>query len=176
MKIITLSFCILFLLAACGPSPEQQVAMTATAMTATAAAWTPTPTATNTPTSTPTPTPTDTSTATLSPTSTATRTATPSPTPTQDPNRFYASDEKFSLLYPADWKAEDVGMEYLALFGEETGNYTPNIIFYTDTSSFPVEWYAAGVQDSLAERLVNLTTVSEDFRLTSSGLNYFRWS
>jgi len=175
LKIIVLVCCFFILLAACSPSPEQQVAMTATAMTATAAAWTPTPTATNTPTSTPTPTPTATPTATPSPTPTDTPTSTPSPTPTHDPDRFYSSDDRFSLVYPTGWKAEDVGLDYLALLGEMTGTYNPNIIFYTDNSSFPIEWYAAGVQDSLAERLDNLTTVSEEFPTTSSGKNYFRW-
>ncbi len=175
MKITGVMIVLLFMLAACGPSPEQQVAMTATAMTATAAAWTPTPTATNTPTSTPTPTPTETPTATPSSTPTSTPTMTPSPTPTDDPTRFYASDDSFSLVYPAGWKAEDVGLEYLALLGEKIGDYTPNIIFYTQSYALPLEFYAAVIQDSLAARLDNLTTLSEESLTTPDGKNYFRW-
>jgi hypothetical protein len=176
MKTLFLSLCFLSLIAACGPSPEQRAEMTATAMTATASAWTSTPTATNTATSTPTLKPTDTPTATPSPTPTDTHTSTPTPTPTHDPGRFYASDDSFSLVYPTGWREEDVGMEYPALIAGMMGENKPNIIFYTDTSSFPVEWYAAGVQDSLAERLDNLSTISEDFLITSSGKNYFRWA
>ena len=175
MKGFAFFVCLLFILTACGPSPEQQAAMTATAMTATAAAWTPTPTATNTPTSTPTPTATETPTPTLTPTPTDTPTVTPSPTATHDPDRYYASDSSFSLVMPEGWEAQDAGMESDVLIGMSSGNYTPNIIFYTDTSEFPVAFLSAGVQDSLAEQLENLTTVSEDFLFTSSGIDYFRW-
>jgi len=83
-----------FLLSACGPSPEQQSTLTATAMTATAAAWTRTPTFTQTftltssstptltytPTSTYTPTASSTPTASNTPTASTTPTITPTPT------------------------------------------------------------------------------------------------
>jgi hypothetical protein len=77
--------------------------MTATAMTATTAAWTRTPTATITRTSTPTPTTTNNPTPTFTPTTTATANSTPSPSPTHDPNRFYASAGRFSMMLPTGW-------------------------------------------------------------------------
>jgi hypothetical protein len=163
------------IIAACAPSPEKQAAMTATSMTATAAAWTPTSSPTKSPTNTTTPTPTYTSTPTRIPTRTLLPTYTPSVTPTLDPNRFYASDGRFSMLFPTGWTAKEAGMQYPGLFANTDEKNSPNIIFYTDTSPFPVEFYAAGVQDSLGKNETSITTVSEDFPTTSGGYNYFRW-
>jgi hypothetical protein len=80
--VVWISLIALLILAACGPSPEQQATQTATAQTATAAAWTLTPTATltDTPTSTFTPTITFTPTLTFTPTFTPTATITETPT------------------------------------------------------------------------------------------------
>ena len=65
---------ILFIISACGPSPEEQATLTATSITATAASWTETPSHTPSPTTTFTPTITFTPTVTLTPTITATPT------------------------------------------------------------------------------------------------------
>jgi hypothetical protein len=176
-----LALCLFLALAACVPSPEQKATMTATALTATAAAWTPTPTATDTPTVTPTstPTPTPTPTRTLTPTPTSTSTSTPTitltPTPTPDPNRFTAKDNTFSLVPPKGWKSKDVGLAYPALFGPPTGNFTPNLVFAEDSSIWPVEAYAAMVQDALKVRLQGYMQISEDYLTTDEGKNYFKW-
>lgn len=176
---IFLPLFLFFALAACGPSPEQKATMTATAMTATAAAWTPTPTATDTPTvtptSTPTPTPTQTPTATPTATPTSTPTVTQTPTQTPDPNRFTAKDNTFSLIPPKGWKSKDAGLVYPILYGPPTANFSPNLIFIVDSSPFPVEGYAAIVQDALKEQLKNLTQISEDYLVTDEGKNYFKW-
>ena len=81
MKLFRLIFVMFILLTACGPSPDEQVALTASAATSTAAAWTKPPTPTSTFTLTPTRTPTKTST----PTASATPTITSSPTITATP-------------------------------------------------------------------------------------------
>jgi hypothetical protein len=170
---------VVVLLAACGPSAEQQATMVATALTATAAAWTLTPTATATATITPTPTltptPTETSTPTLTPTSTNTATKTPTATQTPDPNRYYAPDKSYSLIPPEGWQPVDAGLEYPALVGPEVGNYSPNLVFNQERYSFPMAFYSAVVQDSLAESLQNLTTIGEEFLTTDQGKEYFRW-
>jgi hypothetical protein len=175
MKYIVLFLCLIFIITACGPSPEQQATMTSTAMTATAAAWTPTPTPTNTPTSTPTSTPTNTPTPTLTPTPTDTPTATPSPTPTRDPNRFYADDDKFSMMLPTGWTTKDVGEDYPQLIADTTSQKSPSVVFFTDTSDLPVAFLAATFQDALKENYQNVTTVSEDFLTTAAGDDYMRW-
>jgi hypothetical protein len=175
MKTIVLTICLLFLLAACGPSPQQQASMTATAMTATAAAWTPTPTATNTPTYTPTPTPTETPTPTVTPTPTATPTATPSPTPTRDPNRYYAPDDSFSLVTPGGWKSADIGLKFPALMGPQLGNGYQNIVFIPDTSTYALAFYTATIQDSIKKTFSNVSSKKEEFLMTSCGIEYFHW-
>ncbi len=174
-KTIVISGLFILLLSACGPSAEQQSAMTATAETATAAAWTPTPTNTATPTITPTATPTLTPTATNTPRPTNTPAFTPSPTSTQDPNRFYAADGTFSIMIPPGWEVVDAGMDYPNLVADPDVSGSPGIFFFTAESDFPVEWWAAGVQDSMAQRLDVLNTISEDFLTTADGRNYFRW-
>ena len=163
------------LLSACGLSPEQQATLTATAQTATAAAWTPTPTSTNTPTFTPSPTPTETPTPTLTPTSTASPTSTSSPTPTQDPDRYYAPDDSFSILAPEGWQSVDLGLDYPGLLGPQIGGIYQNLVFVYETSSFPLAFYSAVVQDNITASLENVTTLSEDFLTTSSGIDFFRW-
>ncbi len=75
-KIVVMYLFILFIISACGPSPEEQATRTATAITATAASWTNTPTITFTPSPTLTLTPTITFTPTITPTSTITTTPT----------------------------------------------------------------------------------------------------
>jgi hypothetical protein len=169
MKTIVYFLCLIFLLTACGPSPEQQATMTSTALTATAAAWTPTPTATNTPTFTPSPTPTNTPTPTLSPT------ATSSPTSTQDPNRYSPPDNSFSIMLPEGWQSVDLGMEYPGLLGPRVEGIFQNLVFVYETSTFPLAFYAAVVQDNVTSTLEEFSSLSEDFLTTSSGIDYFRW-
>ncbi len=162
-------------LAACGPSAEQQATMTATAMTATAAAWTPTYTATATATDTPTPTPTDTPSPTSTSTPTLTPTITQTPTQTPDPNRFYAPDGSFSLIPPEGWQSQEAGMQYPALAGPRLGNFTLNLVFIQEKSTFPMAMYSAFVQDALKETLKGLKEIKEDFLTTAEGKEYFRW-
>ncbi len=175
MKHIISSLCMILLLAACGPSAEEKAMMTATAMTATAASWTRTPTPTSTPTLTPTPTPTETPTPTLTPTPTRTATPTASSTPTRDPNRYYASDDSFSLMIPEGWETQDTGLGLSALVGSVAGDFNPSMIFYTETSELPLAMYADLFQNTIKALNLNLTTISEDFLTTTSGLEYFRW-
>ncbi len=175
MKILVLCLGALVLLTACGPSAEQQAAMTATALTATAAAWTPTPTSTHTPTPTLTPTPTQTPTPTLTPTSTSTPTATPSPTATQDPNRYYAPDNSFSLVIPEGFVIQDIGLKYPALIGPQIGNVNQNLVFTPDTSTMPLAFYTAQVQDSVTSSIAGVNSIQEEFLETSSGIQYFYW-
>jgi hypothetical protein len=169
VKTIVYFLCLIFLLTACGPSPEQQATMTSTALTATAAAWTPTPTATNTPTFTPSPTPTNTPTPTLSPT------ATSSPKSTQDPNRYSPPDNSFSIMLPEGWQSVDLGMEYPGLLGPRVEGIFQNLVFVYEASTFPLAFYAAVVQDNVSSTLKEFSSLSEDFLTTSSGTDYFHW-
>lgn len=73
-KSIPVFLLILFIISACGPSPEEQAALTAASFTAAAASWTATPSHTPSPTTTFTPTITFTPAVTLTPTITATPT------------------------------------------------------------------------------------------------------
>ncbi len=155
----------LITMAACGPSPERQAAMTATALTAIAAAWTATPSATPTLTSTPTP----------IPTPTPTLTPTITPTPTSDPNRYYPPDNTFSLIPPEGWMKVDRGLDYPSLRGPLVGRFAINLAFYQDRSNLPVEMYAAAVQHGMKTMFADLSLVSEGFRTTFEGLDYFRW-
>ena len=168
-----------FLLAACGPSPEQQATMTATALTATAAAWTPTFTATASPTATATATntatPTLTSTPTPVPTATRKPTKTPIPTDTPDPNRYFAPDNSYSLIPPEGWLPMDVGEDQPVLVGPTVGNYDIHMRFILQESTWPVAIYSAMVQDSLVGQLQNLNTIGEEFLTTDEGHTYFRW-
>jgi hypothetical protein len=175
MRKLILIVGMLLLVSACGASPEQQASMTATAMTATAAAWTPTPTATNTPTATLTPTPTQTPTPTLTPTATNTPTSTASPTPTRDPNRFYASDNSFSLVIPEGFVVKDIGLKYEALIGPQIGNVNQNMVFTPDSSTMPLAFYTAQVQDGITSSISNVNSITEEFLETSSGIQYFYW-
>jgi len=168
MKILAVTIFSFLLLVACGPSPEQQAAMTATAMTATAAAWTPTPTATNTPTSTPTPTPTNTPTPTLTPTVTNT------PTPTRDPNRYVASDDSFSMMTPEGWETQDTGMNYISLVKFSATGDNGTIVFSNEKLPLSVLDYSSILQSSMKGLYPDLTVISEDSMLTSSGLEYVR--
>jgi hypothetical protein len=169
MKPLACLICLIFLLSACGPSPEQQATLTATAQTATAAAWSPTPTAT------PSPTPTQTSTPTRTPTQTASPTSTSSPTPTNDPDRYYPPDNSFSILAPEGWQSIDVGLDYPGLLGPQIGGIYQNLVFITDTSPFPLAFYVATMQDSITTTIEDITSISEDFLTTSRGMDYFRW-
>jgi hypothetical protein len=83
IKFFSFLICFSFLVAGCGPSPEQAATMTSVAATETAAAWTKTFTPTSTITDTSTPTPTFTNT--FTPTSTSTPSITPTPTITLTP-------------------------------------------------------------------------------------------
>lgn len=168
MKNLGLFSCIFLLLTACGPSAEQQTAMTATAMTATAAAWTPTPTTTNTPTPTLTPTPTNTPTPTLTPTATNT------PTPTRDPNRYYASDDSFSMMIPTGWKTQDMGMDYLALAKFSLQGDSGTIVFSNEKVPISLLEYSSLIQDSLKGVYPDMTVISADSAVTTSGLEYIR--
>lgn len=149
--------------------------MTAAAQTAIAQAWTLTPSPTPTSTTPPTSTPTDTPTPTLSPGATRRPTATPTLSPTPEPGRYYALDHSFSLLIPGGWQAKDVGLDEPGLFAPSLGDFSPNLIFIQERSIFPVYFYAAMVQDSLAQSLTDLKQVSEDYLTTAEGQDYFRW-
>jgi hypothetical protein len=175
MKTLACFLCLILLLSACGPSLEQQANMTSTAQIATAAAWTPTPTATSTPTDTPSPTPTETLTPTLTPTATASPTSTSSPTPTQDPDRYYPPDNSFSILIPAGWQTVDLGIAYPGLLGPLVDGISQNVVFVSETYAFPLAFYTALLQDKIITNVESLTTISEDFLTTRSGLDYFRW-
>ena len=98
----------LFILTACGPSPEEQVALTATSITAAAAAWTETPTSTFTPPSTFTSTATFTPTITLTPTITATPTFA-FPTVTVNKQAHCRYGPAVAYLHAADLAVGDVG-------------------------------------------------------------------
>jgi hypothetical protein len=103
---------IVLLLAACGPSPEEQAALTAAAITATAASWTETPTATFTPSSTSTATSTPTVTFTPTITLTPTETATPTfafPTVAVNKQAHCRYGPSSAYLHAADLYAGDVG-------------------------------------------------------------------
>ncbi len=168
---------LLLWLSACGPSAEQQATLTAESLTAIAASWTATPSPTTTATATLTPTPTSTETATPTPTSTpsSTPTKTSTATKTPDPDRYYAPDDSFSLIPPTDWQPAEIGLEFPGLIGPKVGNFSPNLIFIRDESTFPVFFYAAIVQDDLKESLQNLSEISEDYLTTDEGKDYFRW-
>ncbi len=174
MKSARYMLCLLLLalaLSACGPSAEQQATMTATALTATAAAWTPTPSSTPTATNTPTPsaTPTRTATATRPPTQTATFTATP------DPNRYFAPDGSYSLVPPEGWEEVEIGLDYPALAAPSSLVIPPNLTFTRDDYEFPMAFYSALVQDDLIPNLSGYTLVSEEFLVTSTDADLFRW-
>jgi len=168
MKTFAIILCLSFLLAACGPSPEQQAAMTATAMTATAAAWTPTPTATNTPTPTPTLTPT------VTPTPTLTPTATNTPTPTRDPNRYYAVDGSFSMMTPAGFETHDYGLKYLGLVGPKAGKGNVNLIFAGETNDISAIEYASALLEVFKAVDPNMTLISNESMTTPGGVEYIR--
>jgi hypothetical protein len=130
---------------------------------------TPVPTITSLPTLTSTLQPTITSTPTKLPTKTATL------TPTPDPNRYYAPDSFYSLVPPQGWNPTNVGLDDPSLVGPKTGDFNLRLTFIRDKSAFDVFFYAATVQDSLKEKLQNVSQISEDFLTTENGLDYFRW-
>jgi len=168
MRKLILYLCCFILLSACGPSAEQQAAMTSIALTATADSWTPTPTATFTPTPTATPT--------LTPTPTPTDTPTPtlSPTPTRDPNRFYASDDSFSIQIPPGWDTQDVGLKYLGLIGPWVGEGNPSLIFLTDDTYSSFLMFKNAFLTALKLMAPDLTVVSEETLLASDEREYVR--
>ena len=186
MRYYLLLIFLLLALTACGPSAEQQATMTATSLTAIAAAWTPTPTETPTPTATATATatstaiPTETPTPTWTATKTKPSTKTATPTQTHDPNRYYAPDDSYSLIPPVGWTPADMGLDYPGLIGPTVGNFNLNLRFIREnTASFKLAYevfaYAAFVQESLKEKLQDLSQISEDFLTTDEGKDYFRW-
>jgi hypothetical protein len=171
-KILPIVFALVLLLAACGPSPEQQAGMTAEALTATAASWTATPSPTATATATATFTPTPTSTATLTPTNTATPTATP------DPRVFTASDNTFSFMPPEDWQSRNLGLAYPAIIGPSYGNFAANLVFVQEEPMFPtlgLGFYTAQLQDTVIELFPGVKDISEEFLVTDQNQDYFRW-
>lgn len=100
-----------FTLSACGPSPEEQVALTATENTAIAASWTQTPTIPPTATFTPTFTPTNTSIPTDTPTPTIAATPTfEFPTVTVNKQAHCRYGPSSAYLHAADLYPGDVGM------------------------------------------------------------------
>ena len=147
--------------------------MTASAQTALAQGWTTTPSPTIPPTVTHTPLPTETASPTPSPTRQPT--STPTVTPTPEPGWYYATDKSFSLIIPTGWQVKDVGLDEPGLFGPSLGDFSPNLIFIQERSIFPVAFYAAMVQDSLAQSLIDLKQIGEDFLVTNEGQDYFRW-
>jgi hypothetical protein len=102
MKLVsTLVLAAVILLAACGPSPEQQANMTITAQIATAASWTLAQTATQTGTSAPTFVPTFTLTSTMIPSPTLTpwpTSITPTMTPLASSPHFFIGNTQFRFL------------------------------------------------------------------------------
>ncbi len=69
----------------------------------------------------------------------------------------------------------EVGLKDPVLIGPQAGGFNLNLTTIRDTSDFDVFFYSAMAQDSLLERLENVTQISEDFLTTSEGLDYFRW-
>lgn len=132
---------------------------------------TPTPTPLPTTTSLPTPTSTPEPTVTLTKIPTQTSTLTPTP----DPNRYYAPDNFYSLIPPKGWEPTDVGLDDPGLVGPKVGNFNLNLTFIRDKTAFEVFSYAAMFQDSLKEKLQNVSQISEDFLTTDDGQDYFRW-
>jgi hypothetical protein len=104
-----------------------------------------------------------------------TPTQTDTPAPTQDPNRYYAYDGTFSLEPPSGWKAIDLGLKNLALISEAKDGSTQNLVFIPEESAFPMAFYSATVQDSIQQTYVDVTSITEEFKVTSSGLEYFYW-
>jgi len=109
-KQILVSMIALFILTACGPSPEAQATLTSTSITATAASWTetPTPTLTFTPTNTFTPTLTLTPTITSSPTVVPTATSS-FPTVTVKQQAHCRYGPAVAYLHAADLYVGDKG-------------------------------------------------------------------
>lgn len=111
-KQVTALLIALFILTACGPSPEEQATLTATSITATAAAWTKTPTSTFTPSPTSTFTPTATFTLTPSITPSPTITATPTfafPSVTVNKQAHCRYGPSAAYLHAADLYPGDIG-------------------------------------------------------------------
>ncbi len=173
----TILLCVVLLaVSACGASPEQEAAQTATAMTATAEAWTPISTATSTATIAPSPTATETPLPSATPTATLQPTATTPPTPTQDPNRYYAADNSFSVVSPEGWQIADLGLKYQSLLGPVVENVTQNVVFVSETSTVPMAMYAAFVQDNITASIEDVKSIQEEFLSTSQGIDYFHWT
>ena len=165
---------VILLLAACGPSPQQQAAMLAGTMTAIVTAWTPTP-PTPSATMTPSPTPTHTPAPTLTPTPTLVPTGTSTPTQTPDPRYYFAPDRSYALIPPEGWRAVDIGLPYPALVGPMLGNTPVGLNFFEESSKLPLGMYSAMVQDSVTGKMHSYSQVSEDFLTTDDGKDYFRW-
>ncbi len=175
MKSIFLVILLSVALSACGPSVEQRATMTSLSFTSTAAAWTATPTDTLTPTPTSTPTSTQTPTPTQTPTRTPTPTLADTPTPTPNPDLYIAPDNSFSIGGLQGWTPADIGLKYPVLIGPKVGNFSPNLVFVVDKSTFPLAFYSAQVQDSAKAILTDVKDISEDFLTTAERKDYFRW-
>lgn len=169
-----LFFLFLFLLAACGPSAEQQATMTAAALTATAASWTSTPTQTATITVTPTPT--------ITPTVTLTPTVTENPNFTRTPqsSRYYLPDSRVSLIPPRGW--QPVGIAYPGLDGALPGfrsltadieNMWVMLVLYKSSMDLPSS--VKSWEDDIKQHVDGFIQVSEDALTTDEGENYVRW-
>lgn len=165
---LLLAAALAWVLAACGPSPDQQAAMTATALTATAVQWTATPTSTSTPTLTLIPTSTPLSTATPTPT----LTLTPSLTP--DPDRYYPPGTSMSMVVPEGWIPFTQGGT-AGLTNPTMKGFFPSILIIEDPVELDLGLYTAQLQDSLTPQLAGYKMIKEDFLTTPDGLPYFRW-
>jgi hypothetical protein len=175
MSLLVLIPFLLFVLAACQPSPEQQAAAVATALTATASSWTETPLPTNTPlpsstpkaTLTPTPSPTDT------PTQVPTATATPAPT--QDPRRYYSNDGLFSLVIEDGWEEQDLGLKYPALVLEISNDFASTLLFVTEDAPYYLEDYSDMMKVTMLSVYTGIEELSEEYLTTDAGMKYYRW-
>jgi hypothetical protein len=68
-----------------------------------------------------------------------------------------------------------VGLKYLALIGSQIENINQNLLFIPEVTDLPMEVYAAAVQDNIKASMSDLTSLTEEFLTTSSGIDYFRW-
>ena len=66
-------------------------------------------------------------------------------------------------------------MQYPALVGPQLGSSAANLLFVQEEAAFPVESYAAAVQDQLVAALPEIEPIREDFLITDDGHAYYRW-
>jgi hypothetical protein len=174
-SLLVLVIFLLFVPAACQPSPDQHAAAVATALTATARVWTATPLPTNTPL--PSSTPTATLTPTPSPTGTPTQipTATVTLAPTHDPGRYYSNDGLFSLVIEDSWQEQDLGLKYPALVLEIANDFASTLLFVTEEAPYYLEDYSDMMKITMLSVYSGIEEVSQEYLTTDAGMKYYRW-